>query len=64
MTLRAVAHAATLWVLWHYAQPWPAWEMRAWRIVERPSLHVGIRPAADWGNGVGLTLQVSVTWLP
>jgi hypothetical protein len=60
MTIRAVAHAATLWVLWHYLPPTAPWELRAWRVYESRSLHIGVRPAFDLGNGFGLTLQVSV----
>lgn len=31
-----------------------------WRLVETPSLHVGLRPAASWGDGLGITVQVTL----
>jgi hypothetical protein len=47
----------------------PAW-YRAWRVVERPGLHVGVRPAIFVDNeadgavewGAGATVQVTAGW--
>ena len=64
MTIRAVAHVATLWVLWHLPLPSPPGPIATWRLYTNAALHVGIRPAYDFGNGVGLTVQVSTTCLP
>ncbi len=49
--------------------PAPAW-YRPWRLVETPTLHVGLRPAAyaDVVDGqvqeiaAGFTLQVTTNW--
>ena len=41
-----------------YAPPLPGW---SGRIITTPSIHVGLRPALDFGNGAGLTAQLS--WL-
>ena len=57
--IRAVARLPLWWVLMHLAPAHPP-EPSAWRIVETPSMHVGVRPAASWGEGVGLTIQVTV----
>lgn len=41
------------------------WFVTPWRLVDRPDLHVGLRPAAYVGPGeiaVGVTLQVTVFW--
>ena len=59
MTLVAVARAAVLAALWRLTPPEPP-APSAWRLYESPDVHVGLRPAVDWGNGIGLTLQVTV----
>ena len=62
MTLLVVARAVTLYVIWGlpiaepYDPPLPAW-WNGGRVYTSPELHVGLRPAADWGNGAGLTIQ-------
>lgn len=58
MTLLAVARYAALWAVMN-AQPAEAPEPGAWRLVTTPTVHIGLRPAASWGEGAGLTLQVS-----
>lgn len=57
MTLLTVARYAVLVALWRLEVPHV--ERGAWRIVETRALHVGVRPHTD-GNGVAVTLQVSV----
>ena len=48
--------------------PTPSW-FNAWRLVNRPDLHIGLRPAAfidnetsdgSWEVGAGATLQVTL----
>lgn len=46
-----------------YNAPLPAW-WNGGRIYTTDVLHIGVRPAADWGNGVGLTVQISESILP
>lgn len=58
MTVAAVAKLAAFWAIWN-AQAEPRPEPDAWRVVNRPCLHVGVRPHTD-GDGIAVTVQVSV----
>ena len=65
MTILPVVKTAVLFVIWHLppATPFeptlPSW-WNGGRVYTAPDLHVGVRPALDWGNGVGFTVQVTV----
>ena len=59
MTLLVLARMAVMAAIWRVPLLEPS-EPHAWRLVETPDLHVGVRPAFDLGNGVGLTIQVSL----
>lgn len=56
-----IAAPLLLWLLpvaAPYNPPLPSW-WNGGRILTTAAVHVGIRPALDFGNGVGLTLQVT-----
>lgn len=57
MTLLAVARAAVLAAMWRLEAAAPEGPGPL-RLVDRPCLHLGIRPAAA-NEGVGLTLQMT-----
>lgn len=58
MTLLAVARACVLAAMWRIEATAPE-ATGAARLVERPCLHIGLRPAAA-NEGMGLTVQVSL----
>lgn len=58
MTIHAIAHLVSWWLFWHPAVAEPE-EARPLRLIDRPCLHVGVRPAASFGEGVAVTVQVS-----
>lgn len=57
--IRAVARLPLWWVLMHLGAPPPA-DPPVWRLYSSDLVHVGLRPAASWGEGFGATLQVTV----
>jgi hypothetical protein len=54
MALARLAVATAIWRVPLPDLPAPP----VWRVVERPELHVGVRPVYDVG-GVGLSIQVT-----
>ena len=69
MTPRWVLRALALHLLWRLpiAQPWdpplPAW-WSGGRVLTTPHWHVGVRPAASLGEGLGATIQVTTDVVP
>lgn len=64
MTVAPVLKVLAWWVFWHLpiAEPYDPPAYGGWdgRLVTKPSLHVGFRPAVDGLDGIGATLQVTV----
>lgn len=58
MTPLFLARLCAFWTVMHATAP-EAEDVPAWRIVSTPHLHIGLRPAASWGEGAGLTLQIT-----
>jgi hypothetical protein len=62
--LGPVLRVLAWWLFWHapiaepYEAPLPEW-WNGGRVYTSDALHVGIRPAASFGDGVGLTLQLT-----
>ncbi len=65
MTLLPIAKLVTLTLMWRlpiatpYEPPLPIFWVGG-RLYTTESVHIGVRPAMDWGNGVGLTLQLTL----
>lgn len=64
LTLVAVARAAVFAAIWRVPLAEPP-EPQAWRLIDTPSVHLGVRPALDISRGdelpaIGLTVQLTV----
>ena len=64
MTLLAVTKALTTLLIWHIpeatpvSRPLPKW-WNGGRVYTSPHLHIGVRPALEWGSGGGFTVQIT-----
>lgn len=61
MTLLPLARYALFWALMH--PPAPSAPETLWgplRLVQTPRVHLGVRPAASWGEGLGLSVQLTL----
>jgi hypothetical protein len=58
VTIHAIGRLFAWWLATH-AIAIPQSDPEPWRLYTAPCLHVGLRPAASFGEGIAVTLQVS-----